>query len=69
MFKLESKGAKKGQDGTADDSVITGVLSIVNTLCSAITPTQSKQEVQRTNWSPMKKAELRSTYIKQLITA
>ena len=66
MFRRESKGAKKGQDGTADGDVITGMLSIMNTLCTAITPAQSKQEVIRTTWSPMKKAELRSTYNKQL---
>ena len=35
-------------------------------MCSAITPNQSRQEVRRTTLSPMKRAELRSTYIKQL---
>ena len=51
MFRRESKCAKKGQDGTADGDVITGMLSIMNTLCGAITPAQSKQEVRRTTWS------------------
>ena len=67
MFKREStKGAKKGQDGPADDSVISGMISVMNSLCSAITPVQNKQEVRRATLSPMKKAELRSIYIKQL---
>ena len=66
MFRRENKWAKKGQDNPADDSVISGMLSIMNSLCSAITPNQSTHEVKRTTWSPMKKAELRSTYIKQL---
>ena len=61
-----TKVAKKGQDGPADDSVISGMISVMNSLCSAITPVQNKQEVRRATLSPMKKAELRSTYIKQL---
>lgn len=65
MFRRETKGSRKGQD-TPDDGVISGMLSIMNSLCSAITPTQSMHEAKRTTWSPMKKAELRSTYIKQL---
>ena len=63
MFRRETKGSRKGQD-TPDDGVISGMLSIMNSLCSAITPTQSMHEAKRTTWSPMKKAELRSTYIK-----
>lgn len=66
MFRRESKGAKKAQDSPADDSVICGMLSIMHSMCSAITPSQSTREVKQTTWSPMKKVELRSTYIKQL---
>lgn len=66
MFRRESKGGKKGQGSPADDTVIGGMLSVMNTLCSAITPNQSRQEVRRAILSPMKRAELRSTYIKQL---
>ena len=39
---------------------------MMNTLCSTITPNHSKQEVRRATLSPMKREELRSTYIKQL---
>ena len=63
MFRRESKGVKKAQDSPADDSVM---LSIIHSMCSAITPSQSTRKVKRTTWSPMKMAELRSTYIKQL---
>ena len=66
IFRLESTGAKKAQDSPADDSVICGMLSIMHSMCSAITPSQSTREVKQTTWSPMKKVELRSTYIKQL---
>lgn len=58
--------SKKGRDNPADDSVISGMLSVMNSLCSAITLTLSTHNVKRATWSPMKKAELQSTYIKQL---
>ena len=49
MFRHETKGTKKGQDGPAD-SVVSGMLSVMNSLCSAITLTQSTCDVKRTTW-------------------
>ena len=46
MFRRENKGAKKGQDNPAGDSVISGMLSIMNSLCSGITPNQTAKWTQ-----------------------
>ena len=66
VFRCDRKEGKKGQGSPVDDTVIGGILSVMNTLCSAITPNQSKQEVRQETLSPMKRAKLRSTCIKQL---
>ena len=62
---MRVKGARKDRV-VQQMTVIGGMLSVMNTLCSAITPNQSKQEVRRATLSPMKRAEMQSTYIKQL---
>ena len=45
---------------------MSGMMNMVNTLCQAITPRVTPPERRQTGLSPMKKAELRSTYLKQL---
>lgn len=45
------------------DAVVSGMMSVVNTLCQAVT---SKQSTATASASPVKRAELRSKYIQQL---
>ena len=70
MFKRDNKEQRKGQKDTlADETVLSGMISVMNSLCNALTPVQqSKQEkrIPGATLSPMKKAELCSTYLKQL---
>ena len=54
----------KPQSRSARDHAVV-MVSVVDKLCSAITPKQAGHE-KRTTLSPMKKAELRGTYMKQL---
>jgi hypothetical protein len=43
------------------------MVSVIDKLCSALTPNREKEKAASTlTLSPMKRAELRSTYIKQL---
>ena len=58
MFNRETKP----QSRTAHDHAAV-MVSVIDKLCSAITPKQAGHE-KRTTLSPMKKAELRSTYMK-----
>ena len=66
MFNRESD--KKTSKESNVESVMNGMLCIMNTLCQAITPTSSPPASKRSGstLSPMKKAELRRTYLKQL---
>lgn len=43
-----------------------GMMNIMNTLCQALTPKVTQLERRQVGLSPMKKTELRSTYLKQL---
>ena len=45
---------------------MSGMMNMVNTLCQAITPKVTPPERRQMGLSPMKKAELRSTYLRQL---
>ena len=58
-----TRGTKQQRQQENRDPVVSGMLSVVNTLCQAVT---SKQVAGTANASPVKKAELRSTYIQQL---
>ena len=46
--------------------VMSGMMSMMNTFCQALTPEVTPSERRQVGLSPMKKAELRSTYLKQL---
>ena len=46
-------------------NIVSSMVSVVNTLCDAVT-SKPPATVRSTNDSPMKRAELRTTYIKQL---
>lgn len=58
-----TRGTKQQKQQENHDSVVTGMMSVMNTLCQAVT---SKPSPSPTGASPARKAELRSTYIKQL---
>ena len=64
MFKIESKEGRKGQANSQSDDTVKGMLSVTTSLCSALTLIREKPP---TNFSsPMRIAELHSTYLKQL---
>ena len=65
MFSRE-KDKKTAKDGNVD-VVMSGMVNMMNTLCQALTPKVIPLEKRQSiGLSPMKKAELRSTYLKQL---
>ena len=69
MFKRDAKQPKKPPD--LNTTVVDGVLTVVNTLCQALAPTNRLTEKQcapasSPTFSPMKRAQLCSTYLKQL---
>ena len=68
MFRRDSK-SKKQPD--LNNTVVDGMLNVMNTLCQALTPTKQVTVEQHRctpsqSFSPMKQAQLRSTYLKQL---
>ena len=67
MFRHDSKQSKKSQPDL-NNTVVDGMLTVMNTLCQALTPTKQveKQGPSTPTFSPMKQAQLRSTYLKQL---
>ena len=56
--------AKRHKQLDTSDAVVNGMMSVVNTLCQAVTDKQSNKPPTSSCASPMKKAELRSTYMK-----
>ena len=64
MFGRE-KDKKTSKDGNVE-VVMSGMMNMMNTLCQALTPKVTPPERRPVGLSPMKKAELRSTYLKQL---
>ena len=66
MLFLREKDKKTAPDGNVD-VVMSGMVNMMNTLCQALTPKVIPPEKRQSiGLSPMKKAELRSTYLKQL---
>ena len=66
MFGRERKCTK--DSGSVNETVMNGMLNVVNTLCQAIQSPLNSREISRkqATLSPVKKAELRGTYLKQL---
>jgi len=66
MFMHEAKHPKRNES-TVNETVIDGMMSVMNTLCQALTPKHGgeKRPSVSTGLSPMKR-DLRSTYLKQL---
>lgn len=60
-----SRSTKRQKQPDTRDTVVNGMMSIVNTLCQAVTNKQDCHGKTPTSASS-KKAELRSTYMKQL---
>ena len=67
MFGRENRDKKVSKDGNVE-VVMSGMMNMMNTLCQALTPTPkvTSSERKQVGLSPMKRAELRSTYLKQL---
>lgn len=68
MFRRENKSMKQSD---LNNTVVDGMLTVMNNLCQALTSTKpTKVEKQpctlSPSLSPMKQAQLRSTYLKQL---
>ena len=66
MFKRDTKQLKKPSD--LNTTAVDGMLSVMDTLCQALA-TANKQTEKPTpspTFTPMKRAQLRSTYLKQL---
>ena len=61
MFNRETRPSKNLSHGQSDL-----VVSVIDKLCNALTPKQEKGKVVSLTLSPMRRAELRGTYIKQL---
>ena len=69
MFHRET-AIKCAKNESSNDSVMNGMLAVVNTLCQVLVPQQSSDQVApmpSATFSPMKKAELHGTYYKQLV--
>ena len=64
MFNRES-AIKRAKGQNSNESLVSGMVTMVNTLCQAVVPQPSTSQVGST-FSPLKKAELRGTYFKQL---
>lgn len=60
---VASKSKSNRSDSSVNDSIITGMMAVVNSLCQSVTKQQTEQ---KTVLSPVKRAELRSTYMRQL---
>ncbi len=66
MFRRDNKKSNKSQPDL-NNTVVDGMLTVMNTLCQALTPTkQVEKQCPTPTFSPMKQAQLRSTYLKQL---
>ena len=70
MFHRET-ASKRSKTENSNDTIMSGVLTVVNTLCQALVPhdqaSPTATRVPSATFSPMKKAELRGTYFKQLV--
>ena len=67
MLFVREKDKKTAKDGNVDVVMSEMMNIMMNTLCQALTPKVTPPEKRQSiGLSPMKKAELRSTYLKQL---
>ena len=66
MFKRDTKQPKKHSD--LSTTSVDGVLTDMNTLCQVLATANKQIETPTPSptFSPMKRAQLRSTYLKQL---
>ena len=65
---------KRAKTESSNDILMSGMLTMVNTLCQKLVPQQSSDQatpaptpIPSATFSPMKKAELHGTYFKQLV--
>ena len=61
--------AKRQSESSLNESVLSQMMTMMNSVCQALIPNRVETERKVTispNLSPMKRAELRSTYLKQL---
>ena len=73
MFHRET-AMKHAKTESSNDILMSGMLTMVNILCQKLAPQQSSDQatiaptpIPSATFSPMKKAELRGTYFKQLV--
>ena len=73
MFHRET-AMKRAKPESNNDILMSGMLTMVNTLCQKLVPQQSSDQatpapapIPSATFSPMKKAELCGTYFKQLV--
>ena len=62
MFSRESKRSSSTASSSLNDTVVSGMMTMMSSLCQALVP----KPAGSTCGSPVKRAELRGTYIKQL---
>ena len=63
------KHPKRHSESSANETVVSQMFGKMNTLFQALTPKQVETEKKTaflSGWSPMKREELRGTYLKQL---
>ena len=75
MFHRET-AMKRAKTESSNDILMSGMLTMVNTLCQKLVPQQNSDQatpapapapIPSATFSPMKKAELRGTCFKQLV--
>jgi len=64
MFSRTKRQKGTQSESNTNDAVVSGMMSVMNTLCQAVT--SSNDKLPKSHASPMKRAELRTVYIKQL---
>ena len=60
------KHAKRQSEPSGNDTVVSQMMAVMNTLCQAKTPKPETRKKLSPDFSPVKRAELRGTYLKQL---
>ena len=64
MFSRTKRQKGTQSESNTNDAVVSGMMSVMNTLCQAVTSGNDK--LPKSHAPPMKRAELRTVYIKQL---
>ena len=60
------KHPKRQSEPSGNETVVNQMMTVMNTLCQALTPKPAANWTVSTDFSPTKRAELRGMYLKQL---